>query len=240
MSIRCVNFRSDAKHFLKPTHTMDIVKKIKPIATHRNLSLRNKLVIIIFLVSLFGIIAPHIMLVQAKTEPGDTLTFVVGDYDEYLATIQARAEKKYTHEQVVQQLRTQIKLTERVKEYLQSQNSPLADHVPTLLQQNNWKKIVALSNAESSLCKRYPIDSANCWGVGGSDLWKMGDNLDQGLISMNRFLNNYPLRSKVKYAQMSFENMNGLYKQPAREHWLNNNLHVYNELTALENKLASL
>ncbi len=219
---------------------MDIVTKIKSRLTHRNLSFKNKLSILIFLITLTGIMLPQLMLAHEQEVRQAEMIFVVGDYDEFLSVIEVKAEKKFTHDQVVIKLKNEIKLTERVREYLESENSPLAGHVPTLLQQNNWKKIIALSNAESSMCRKYPTETNNCWGVGGSDLWKMGDNLDQGIISMNRFLNNYPLRSDVKYAQMSFERMNGLYKQPARDHWLYNNQHVYSELTALENVLASL
>ena len=218
---------------------MDIVKKIKPLASYKNLSFRNKFSVIVILVSLAGIVVPQMMHVKAQVQPtNEELTFIVGDYDEFLFTQQLKAEKKLYHEQAVQKLRVQLKLNDRVRDDLLANNSPLANHVPTLLQQNNWKKIVALSNAESSLCRRYPVETNNCWGVGGTDLWTMGENLDEGIIAMNHFLNNYPKRSPVKYAQMSFEDMNGLYKQPARDHWLYNNQHVYYELAALENVLA--
>jgi hypothetical protein len=87
------------------------------------------------------------------------------------------------------------------------------------------------------MCRRYIERLANCWGVGGSDLWDMGENLGEGVVAMNRFLNVAPMRSSIKYSQMNFEQMNGLYKQPPGDHWVYNNLEVYNELTALEKNL---
>ena len=65
----------------------------------------------------------------------------------------------------------------------------------------------------------------------------MGNDLGDGIMAMNRFLNAYPKLSQLKYSQMSFEQMNGLYKQPAAKHWIVNNQIVYNDLTVLEKSL---
>ncbi|MGE5297546.1 MAG: hypothetical protein ACM3KM_00035 [Acidobacteriaceae bacterium] len=217
----------------------DIVRRIRPQkATPENLSYTSKSIIVLILLSLFTLTIPHRTgLEAASVASSSSMVFYIGDYDVYLKAMEAKVEKRRTHEQVVAQLKKQVALTKSVEQYLDEQGSPLANHVETLLEQNNWKKIVALSNAESSLCRRYPTSTANCWGVGGSTLWKMGDNLDQGIVSMNRFLNNYPLRSKVKYAQMSFDDMNGLYKQPARNHWVVNNQVVFQDLSAIERQI---
>jgi hypothetical protein len=217
---------------------MDIIKIARPAkASHETLSPRTKFFIIIALASLVNMVVPHNTEVKAaepvrKANTG--MVFEVGDYEEYLERVKEHALKRRTHEQVVKQLRLEMALAEKLRHYLAAQGSPLADHSHTLIKQNNWKKIIALSNAESSMCRRYPVATANCWGVGGSNLWTMGNNLEESVVSMNRFLNNYPLRSKVKYAQMSFDDMNGLYKQPAAGHWVFNNEVVYNQLTALE------
>ncbi len=215
---------------------MDIVLKLKPLkASYDTISTRSKIIIVITLISLISIVIPHQTEVQAKVAQTGPLTFNIGDYEDHFNILTAKAKKNYTHEEVVRQLRRQMGLEEKVRQYLIDHNSPLSQYTNILIQQSNWKKIVALSNAESTMCRRYRTDSANCWGVGGTDLWDMGNNLGEGVVQMNRFLNNYPLRLKTKYAAMSFENMNGLYKQPARDHWLNNNQVVYQELTELEN-----
>ncbi|HYE22657.1 MAG TPA: hypothetical protein VD998_03660 [Verrucomicrobiae bacterium] len=216
---------------------MDIVKKIKPLkASYDNFSLKRKFLIIITLISLVSIIVPHQTELQAAKQESPLL-FVVGDYEDLFEDLEAVGKKQLTHEQTVQQLKKQLRLAERVRQYLITQNSPLAEHANVLVQQNNWKKIVALSNAESTLCRKYIEATNNCWGVGGSDLWTMGTNLGEGVVSMNRFLNNHPLRSPKKYSEMSFDEMNGLYKQPARDHWVYNNLAVYDDLVHIENSL---
>jgi hypothetical protein len=215
---------------------MDIIVKIKPLkATYETLSLFYKLIIALLLISLLSIIIPH----ESYAAENDmvnfnTLTFEAGDYLAFIDDIQTEAEKKYNHEVAVAKLQRQLKMNTALKNYLVSKNSPLAEFSATLLQQNNWKKILALANAESTMCRRYIESLSNCWGVGGSDLWDMGDNLSEGVVAMNKFLNTAPSKSKVKYSQMNFEQMNGLYKQPPGDHWVYNNLEIYNELIALE------
>ena len=125
----------------------------------------------------------------------------------------------------------------KVQTYLASKKSPLAEHTDILISVPNWKRIVALANAESGMCRFYPKKLANCWGVGGSKLWDMGNDLSDGILEMNDFLINYPKKSKVKYHQMTFKQMNGLYKQPAAPHWLYNVQVIYDDLTAIENSI---
>ncbi|PIR96683.1 MAG: hypothetical protein COT91_05475 [Candidatus Doudnabacteria bacterium CG10_big_fil_rev_8_21_14_0_10_41_10] len=54
-----------------------------------------------------------------------------------------------------------------LKNYLASKNSPLVDHVEILLLQRNWKIVLAISQAESNMCKREI--GHNCWGIGGGN-----------------------------------------------------------------------
>lgn len=129
-----------------------------------------------------------------------------------------------------------------VKEYLEKRGSPLAECTHILLTEapDNWEKILSLANAESTLGKRYPKHTANMWGVGGSRLWDFGETPCDGVRGMNNFLNNYPKRG-MKYKDMPIEKMNGLYKQPARAHWANNNYVILRKLAELKaeaNRLA--
>jgi predicted NBD/HSP70 family sugar kinase len=123
---------------------------------------------------------------------------------------------------------------EQLRAYLQSKGSPFAACVDTLVELKNVEKILGLANAESGLGKRYPRHTANAWGVGGSRLWDMGDNLCEGAQSMQIFLDNYPRRSSVKYADMSIDRMNGLYKQPRRDHWARNVNYVMGPVTSMK------
>lgn len=218
---------------------MDIVKKIKPLkATYESLNWFYKLGAAIVVISLVSTLFPQKSFAMKNDQPAASLmVFESGDHTQFLAEKEAELDFTLRHETAVEKLRRQLRMNEALESYLRSKGSPLAPYAATILQQNNWKKIIALSNAESSLCKRYPTELANCWGVGGSNLWDMGDNLGQGVIAMNKFLNTAPSRSKIKYSQMNFEQMNGLYKQPPGDHWVYNNLEIYNELTALERSL---
>lgn len=220
---------------------MDIIKKInlKSVqASYESIGLFNRLGIILILISLVSIIVPHDA--YAEELPNEipfTIVFETGDHTQYLSQLELNASFQYRHETAVQKLQRQLYLGDAVKKYLEDKRSPLAEYSSTIVQLNNWKKILALANAESTMCRFYIEEKANCWGVGGSDLWDMGHNLGEGVVSMNYFLNNYPNRSPIKYANMDFEHMNGLYKQPARDHWLYNNLVIYNELTELEQSI---
>ena len=126
-------------------------------------------------------------------------------------------------------------LNSALENYLRAKGSPLAEVTDTLLTLPTWERIIAIANAESTLCKRYPTHLANCWGVGGSRLWDMGDNLSQGVIAMDTFLRTSPTSSNVKYDTMPIARMNGLYKQPAEAHWAENINSVLRDLEVLKN-----
>jgi hypothetical protein len=218
---------------------MDIVKKIKPLkATYESLNWYHKLGSAVIIVALMTTVFPQKSFAsEIENEIEEKIVFEAGDHTQFLDEILDEASFQYRHETAVQKLQRQLKMGNALKKYLQEKRSPLAEYSATILQQNNWKKIIALSNAESSMCRRYIEEKANCWGVGGSNLWDMGENLGEGVVGMNKFLNTAPSKSKVKYSQMNFEQMNGLYKQPPGDHWVYNNLEIYNELTALEKSL---
>ncbi len=236
-AIRIVK-KQNPKKVLAPTVKKHIDIVPQPI---EDMGSFTKLLVAALLFSLTPMLFPQ-KSVAAEIEPViiNPLVFEAGDHTEFMRELKESAEEKSfkeRHEQAVAKLQRQLKMNTALKQYLQSKRSPLADYTHVILQQNNWKKILALSNAESTMCRRYIEHLNNCWGVGGSDLWDMGDNLGEGVVAMNHFLNTAPKKSQVKYSQMNFEQMNGLYKQPPGDHWVYNNLQVYNELTALENSV---
>jgi hypothetical protein len=208
-------------------------------ASWLSLPMKHKFTTFVSLVSLVTFMLPHqtfASVVPARSTP-TPLVFVIGSRIVYLDTTSLQLDKLYAHKHMQEEVDRQLELNTMVRNYLTQQGSPLAAYTSTLLQLNNWKKIIALSNAESGMCKHYPVTKANCWGIGGSNLWFMGSNLGEGIVSMNHFLNTYPNSSQVKYSQMSFKQMNGLYKQPPAKHWVDNNQIIYDALTAIENSL---
>ena len=204
-------------------------------ATYLSLSARQKFFTILTILSLFTFLLPNKTAAALVKPPSQPLVFVIGDYTFYLNKLNLQLGKIYELNLMNRELARQLVLQQRVKDYLAAQNSPLADYVPVLLNLNNWKKIIALSSAESGFCKYYPVNKANCWGIGGANLWYMGSNLGEGISSMDLFLKTYPNHSSVKYSEMTFRQMNGLYKQPAASHWVDNNEAIYDDLTAIEN-----
>ncbi len=223
---------------------MDIVRIVKSFhvrASYATLALKHKFFLLLFLVSLVPTLLPHetqaAFLITKDYKPVLVFDTTNGDYRDYLIQLGQEATDQYYQQQLEAHVQQQLLLTKKVEDYLAEQRSPLADYAGTLITLRNWKKIVALANAESTLCRNYPTGKANCWGVGGANLWDMGDDLGQGIVSMNHFLNQYPRGSTTKYSQMGFDRMNGLYKQPAAEHWLYNAESVYDELSTIEKSI---
>ncbi len=223
---------------------MDIVKKLtfnhfKVKASFETLRPKQKFFLSVFLLALFLNLFPHetqALTIKAPTARKPILVFDLNDttYKDLLNAYNETFKLRQEDEAVRKEAFKRGQLTVKLKVYLDAQRSPLAEHADVLVSVKNWKKIVALANAESTLCRKYPIPTANCWGVGGSNLWDFGNSLADGILGMNKFLNNYPLKSKVKYTDMSFKQMNGLYKQPAAAHWLYNAQSIYDEMTILE------
>lgn len=224
---------------------MDIIKTLASFhlkASFSNLKLKQKVFLMTFLLSLFLNLVPHATYayqIKVPTTKDAVLVFDMNDksYQNIIESWNTILSNNYTHEKVRVEAVKQGQLTTRVRAYLAGMNSPLADYASVLTSVKNWKEIVALSNAESSMCRNYPTDKANCWGVGGASLWDFGNNLGDGILQMNQFLGKYPLRSPVKYSQMTFKQMNGLYKQPAAEHWLYNAQSVYDDLSIIEKSI---
>ena len=73
-----------------------------------------------------------------------------------------------------------------LQDYLQKKGSPLANYADTILQQENWKLVLAISNGESTLCKHQMYN--NCWGVGGAWNLKRYKSFGEGFADVNRLL----------------------------------------------------
>ncbi|MBI4054396.1 MAG: hypothetical protein HY397_03660, partial [Candidatus Doudnabacteria bacterium] len=76
-----------------------------------------------------------------------------------------------------------------LKNYLEQKQSPLQDHVGTLLLQPNWKVIVSIAQAESNMCRRQLGN--NCWGIGGARYHRYYPSFAQGIIDANDLIQKY-------------------------------------------------
>ena len=70
--------------------------------------------------------------------------------------------------------------------YLEKKGSPLAPFAKDIIQNENWKLVLAISNGESTMCKHQKYN--NCWGVGGAWNLKHYSNFAEGFSDVNRFL----------------------------------------------------
>lgn len=77
---------------------------------------------------------------------------------------------------------------EFLKQYLESKHSVLADHVDAITEQSQWKLIIAIAQAESSSCKKYPEHTSNCWGIGGASNLMQFKDLDAAIAHVNSLL----------------------------------------------------
>ncbi len=71
-------------------------------------------------------------------------------------------------------------------DYLSSKGSPLAPYASDILQHDNWKLVLAISNGESTLCKHQLYN--NCWGVGGAWNLRRYNSLSTGFSDVDRLL----------------------------------------------------
>lgn len=73
-------------------------------------------------------------------------------------------------------------------DYLSQKGSPLAPFASNILQNDNWKLVLAISNGESTLCKHQLYN--NCWGVGGAWNLRRYASFSQGFADVDQLLAN--------------------------------------------------
>ena len=87
-----------------------------------------------------------------------------------------------------------------LRSYLLRKNSPLADHVETLLLQPNWEIILSISHAESNMCKRHLGN--NCWGIGGAKYHRFYPTFAQGIVDASVLIEKYQDRGLTTPQEM--------------------------------------
>lgn len=106
-------------------------------------------------------------------------------------------------------------LNVEVQAFLESKDSPLAPHIDTLLEQEHWKLIVAISAIESSYCKRQLGN--NCWGItDSSGAYKSYASFDEAIIDANGLITRWQARGKW----LTVEDMNCSYVVPCNANWV--------------------
>lgn len=85
---------------------------------------------------------------------------------------------------VVQQQKVRV-----LKDYLAERDSPLVDHADVLMAQPNWKVVLAISHAESNMCKHQLGN--NCWGIGGAEYHRFYPSFAEGIVDANNLVQKY-------------------------------------------------
>jgi hypothetical protein len=151
-------------------------------ASWLSLALKHKFTTFVSLVSLVTFMLPHqtfASVVPARSTP-TPLVFVIGSRLVYLDTTSLQLDKLYAHKHMQEEVDRQLELNTMVRNYLTQQGSPLAAYTSTLLQLNNWKKIIALSNAESGNVQTLSCDQGQLLGDWGSQSLVYGLEFGRG------------------------------------------------------------
>ena len=106
-------------------------------------------------------------------------------------------------------------LNVRIKDYLDSKNSPLAGETDLLLRQEHWKLLIAISAIESQFCLRQI--SWNCWGIGGDENYRHYESISLAVIDANNLIESWQQRGRW----LTVEDMNGHYVVPVNPNWVN-------------------
>lgn len=114
-----------------------------------------------------------------------------------------------------------------VQAFLQKKHSPLADNVAVLLQQKQWRLIIAISAIESSYCL-HSIGN-NCWGIKGGDGYRQYPTLAAAIPDVESLIE----RRQAQGKWLTVESMNCSYVVPCNPNWVavvNQNLIQLNKI----------
>jgi len=111
--------------------------------------------------------------------------------------------------------------------YLESKKSPLAPYADHILTQDNWKLVLAISNAESTLCKRQMYN--NCWGVGGAWNLRRYETFADGFTDVSKLVTN----KYIPYGADSAEEMVRKYVGNYSKNWVIAVNQILNQLNQL-------
>ena len=118
-------------------------------------------------------------------------------------------------------------LNTRLREFLESKQSPLVPDTEFILELKHWKLLIAVSAIESQYCKRQL--GYNCWGIGGDEHYRYYSSFRTAAVDTNDLIEDWQKKGKW----LTVEAMNCSYVVPCSENWVrvvNQNLKVLNEL----------
>lgn len=102
-----------------------------------------------------------------------------------------------------------------IREFLESKQSPLAEHTEYLLQHENWRLLIAVSAIESQFCK-YKVDF-NCWGIGGDSAYRHYESYEEAITDADAVIENWHQKGRW----LTPEDMNCSYVVPCSPNWVN-------------------
>ena len=121
-------------------------------------------------------------------------------------------------------------LAPKVKAYLESKGSPLAEYAEDIVKQPQWQRALAISYVESNFGKRCADN--NCSGIGVSPShksWERFATKKDWFIRMTQLLE----RPIYKERFTTCNSMKGVYVVPGSARWVNGCNTVSNELLAI-------
>ena len=150
------------------------------------LSKLNQIIVTGLLVIMVPALMPQTTFAQTDTK---TLVLEIKNVPKIpdVATIQNLSNPDPQPEQAAQVDPITIN-TPILQQYLAQKGSPLAPYASDILQYDNWKLVLAISNGESTMCKHQMYN--NCWGVGGAWNLRRYESFSKGFADVDKLLAN--------------------------------------------------
>ena len=120
-----------------------------------------------------------------------------------------------------------VSIADRLGDFLQSKNSPLASDAEFIVTLKHWKLLIAVSAIESQFCKRQL--SYNCWGIGGDSAFRHYSSFRSAVQDANDFIEIWQQKGRW----LTVEDMNCSFVVPCSPNWVrvvNSTLEDLNEL----------
>lgn len=200
---------------------------------------KSSLLGITALVALVPAIYPEITLAHElpANRENSALVFEINNSSKLLAT-NSNTQTSVQIEDIVKN----DPLCEKLKQYLEDHNSPLAEYSCEIIQQPQWQRALAISWVESNFGRF--CHSENCSGIGGAPgmaTWRKYPNKLEWFKDMCQLME----KDIYKKKYTTFEKMRGVYVQPGSSAWVNGAKDKYADLMVLtaqaqEEKIAEL
>ena len=196
---------------------------MKALSTLKSAIDQSSFVGIIALALLFPVISPNIVSAAAlqTSEQSTAQVFKINVSDPSLL-VSAPKQNSVS----LTDIQSKDPLFVNLHNFLQQNNSPLADFTGQLLSHDNWKTVVSISFVESNMCVHNL--SNNCSGIGGPGHFRKYNNFGEWIDDMSALLDSH-------YSGWTLAEMDGVYVQPYSYNWKLGSTKTLAQLTDLEN-----